>query len=802
MAWSPLFGSAESAPIGRHVVLLDGRAASFSLSIDDSPALLESLEPVSWAWSSFLRHSLTLTTNGTYLQLRTWDNSRDSHSLRVPRTAADAEELVRKLARAPRPKAVDVVARMVSAFKSLRAIMSGGRAQNIDVVRAFNGLISFAEVEGVNALKDLNRLGDLIERRTDLESLRRWQDQQIDPVVDSILSASPRWLPPMNARLLTRHAAGFLYQEAHFELERTAIVQRSLFGGTMPNTTGRGQQQRDARFTPPELARTLIHQALKHLSNNTERLSVLDPACGSGVFLQELLRELETRQFAESVDVRGFDLSDISIEFARESLTRALLDATSSGLLATGEWKVRNALESEEWGEFDLILMNPPFAAYRDMTDADQHLCKGILGEAAVGQFDKAMAFIWRAIQHVKPNGVVASVLPSTLLEGSNGQKWRERLLSQASIRAIGRFAGYSYFHGAMVEPAFIVLEKHGPVANDSLIAVLVAEETSEGEAMRAMRRGYHADEKGAYLFTFQDAAAVTSDTWMPKNHQHQSLLKALAGHRCVEDLFEIHQGVLTGFNDAFLLSAGDVQQLPPEERQFFFPAASTSTICDGRLLSSEYVFYPHFTNSPLQTLEDVQSLVPTYFASKLLPARNRLISRRDKNESNWWTLTWPRSWQADFSPKLLTAYFGAMGKFAYDAKAKYVCLHGYAWLWKENESAAEIDNEVNESVLFHDSQAPFAYVALLNSRPFSILLSCFCQRVQGGQYNLSKRFVRSIPLPNLVDGYTSGRVVSELAYLGHRMASGDEIDHEQLNAFVSHAYGVKPDAWGLDEED
>jgi hypothetical protein len=42
------------------------------------------------------------------------------------------------------------------------------------------------------------------------------------------------------------------------------------------------------------------------------------------------------------------------------------------------------------------------------------------------------------------------------------------------------------------------------------------------------------------------------------------------------------------------------------------------------------------------------------------------------------------------------------------------------------------------------------AYFSLLNSETFSRLLKVYSDPVQGGQFNLSARFVRPIPLPNL----------------------------------------------------
>lgn len=804
MAHSRLFG-ARDAPPGNHVVFLDGRAGSFALSIGADKDLIFDPQPVSWAWSSYLRHSLIITGTASQIFLRSWERPSEAHKLAMPRSASDAEALLQRLLLVRRPRSGDVVAKMIAAFKDLRSSLSSYHADNLPVIRVFNLLITLADANGVQSLLQHEVIGDLLDHGPAMQydDLRPYRDASVDRAAQLIASASPRGLLPVDPHLLIRHASGHLYQEAHFELERQAYIQPLLFGGREPNVATRGHRQRDARLTPPELARTLIEQSLRQFGELPHRLESLDPACGSGVFLQELLRELEAVNYRGHVRLAGFDLSPVSVEISNFCLDRAVRDANAGGLAAEHGIEIRNALH-DDWGTPQLILMNPPFVSYKDMAQDDRAACKDILGNLAIGHFDKAMAFIWKAVRALSPGGVVASVLPGPLLDGSNGERWRKALLEHGDICAVGRFGGYSYFQGAMVEPAFIVLKKHGGhQGRVGPMAVVIAEEAAEDAAMRALRKGQAVEaEDGSTLVSFENDGPRRAGNWMPRNYKRRELLARLVDTPCVRDLFRVRQGVIAGNNDVFILRSEEFQSLPPEEREFFGPAAGTATIRNGQLLEQEYVFYPYDTNGlRLTTEEQLKQTIPRYYAGWLKPAKPILMLRRSKDESNWWTLTEYRAWQPRFRPKIVTAYFGASGKFAYDDTGRFVCVHGYAWSWRVDYPLAADDAGDEPPLLlrFYQTEVPWSYVAILNSLPFSALLSCFCTRVQGGQFNLSIRYVNNVPIPDLLSGYFPEDLAASLASIGRRLSRGEGIDHSVLTPLVSKAYGVPVEQWGLD---
>ena len=172
------------------------------------------------------------------------------------------------------------------------------------------------------------------------------------------------------------------------------------------------------------------------------------------------------------------------------------------------------------------------------------------------------MAFIWRAVQQVNKGGVVASVLPATLFETQSGEKWREALLSCSELYLLGRFKGYTFFHGAAVEPGFLVVRR--PVDKEKQdrrsVRVLLADEGAEDSAIRGLRQldslSTATADKSWEVFK-STAESIGTGNWLPRSAKHRRMIDLLSqmGSKRVDDLFDVRQGTKTGMDKVFVLS-------------------------------------------------------------------------------------------------------------------------------------------------------------------------------------------------------------------------------------------------------
>ena len=783
---------------GEAAALLDGLPSSFAAYTTTTRGAEWESEILSWAWSAHLRHSLVLNTATSEAFLRRWDSREQALRAVFPEHPADVHQLFAALGAGPAPTQPDVVSHLLRAFRQLRTSLPVG---SLEVVRVFNALLLGAEAVHRGSLpKD-----EWLRARTLTQALQHLDPAALrlagvtDPsddrfkvelgaVLEFFVMPEPNTGCVLDPDLLLRHASGHLYQEAHIVLEREP--QRPL-AGIGPDREPHGALQRGVRFTPTSLARLLVEQAFRCAPEllREPRLEVLDPACGSGVFLQEALRELQRRRFSGKVVLRGFDASPIATAVALFCLQRAEDDARRNGVNVTLDIREANAL-AQSWGAPQLVLMNPPFESWHNMEPADQSLVRSALASTGRMRPDKAMAFVWNAVHCLAPGGILATVLPAALLETDSGHPWREELASLADLDLLGRFQGYGYFKASTVEASFLVLRRRlGPARPAEFTRVLLAEEGFEDTAIRAMRRYDPAQgevrQPGIELYTV-DSRAILPASWLPRPARYRKLIRELRRTQAttVGTLFEVHRGIQTGNNSVFVLDEKHVKGLPRREQKFFRPAATSAIIRNGVIHPGRYVFYPYDADGPTIRCEaGLKQRVPHYYRDYLASARENLVERVGMSESTWWLLQRPRlEWQT--SPKLVSKYFGEQGSFAYDKSGEFAVVQGYAWIWRgaDEESSAP----------FANSCLPYAYLALLNSPVFEDILASFCPRVLGGQMNLSNRFVEPVFIPDLSDeSRVPSDLVSELAALGRAIANGNMPKESILASAANRAYGL-----------
>jgi adenine-specific DNA-methyltransferase len=819
----PLFGANPSPYYQSGNVLLDGQRSSFSFLVTEDSRELLTNRPLEWSWSSFLSHTIIADTTKELLLLRRWDSPETIRRFELPTTPRGIVQLFDIVKGGKAVAHTDVILHLLRAFRAIRSSIQG-IDNGHESLRVFNAMIVASKAvadrklsrEEVAAMGKIGGVIDLLATLPENYSklLQAGGADEVTSETRSInshilasrfIDAESQFRYALEPNLLMRHASGQLYQEAHLALERQPS-QQALFPGleeaearTIPPARS------DVRFTPVALARALVQRALDTYGDlrSVASLDILDPACGSGVFLIQAILELVNRGFRGEVKVRGYDLSPLSCTMARFCLEHSCQDAVASGLKARYSIEAADAL-GEDWRQPDLVLMNPPFIHLDRMAGKELEVVRSILGGLDRGRSDKAMAFTWKAFQSVKAGGVVATVLPAPLLETSAGEVWRKRLADESRLALLGCFRGYGYFKGTKVEPAFIVLMKPGSGSPEpDRVTIVIAADGAEDSSLRALRQDTEFVDRQDKTFEVYDAPPgfiSQQPTWTPRPESYRKAVEWLSGLEMptVGDLFLVHQGALTGLNEAFIIPGDTYQHYSGNEQALFRPIAASSSIRNGRLTAKDYVFFPYDANGlKLTTEAEVKSTAPNYYRDVLLPSKERLLARARVSEAAWWRLTHEREWQRVPGSKLVSAYFGQRGSFAFDDSGQYVVTQGYAWHWKrepstatEIEDPADLAPDTSPPVTFYSSALPWAYLALVNSEVFGRFLSFVCPVMQGGQLNLSSRYVSTVHIPDLSSETSSTTdMVRGLARIGRTIYSGGDYDLPRLNQFAARAY-------------
>ena len=796
----PLFPDslAKKEP-GKHAVLMDGQATSFALSICNDSRELED-RPLSWSWSSDVNHAVIVDSGREEFFVRRWDLPL-ARRFRLPSKVSQTREIVDILRQSGALRAPDVVSHVLRAFRQVRAAMQG--QETIEAVKVFLALLVAAEQRklGVLSASDVanaSNVGDIVRMINDSESAikeiinieQRTKQITIGTLLLEFLQPQPLTGCILEPTLLLRHAAGRLFQEANLIVEREPMEQLH-FAGLAPDRRPSGKLERDVRFTPSTLARTLVERCLNALQPQPKKIRAFDPACGSGIFLVEVLRELQSRDFSGEVSVAGFDVSDISCLLAKFCLNRAVFESKISGFRVKVDIRCQDAL-ANDWPDFDVALMNPPFVPWDRMAAPMREKIREVLGELAFSRCDKAMAFVWKAVKQIKQGKVIGAVIPAPLLETQSGEPWRNAIAERSEFLLIGKFHGFGYFVASQVEPAFFVLAHRGTQISPNT-KVVMAKAGSEDECLRALRLGVETTSTGAEGWEIYSALqqSLSPANWMPRSQADLDLLDGLRTGVLsrVGDIFNVRQGIRAG-HACFVISQEEFETLRSREREYFRPAATNETIREGRIFREAWIFYPYDKDGvTIRDETELRAKVPTYFEKSLKPLKGALQRRLRTNPDTWWLLAQERGWQHEWMPKLVSTYFGSRGRFACDKTGEFSVVQGQGWLWRKSPGDSAVEKEAPNRWFF-TTELPFAYLAIFNSSVFERLLALFCPRVQGGQFDLSNRFVDKVPVPDLSNVEScDADACTLLVEIGRRIHAGRPVELAQLENLVSRIY-------------
>lgn len=224
-------------------------------------------------------------------------------------------------------------------------------------------------------------------------------------------------------------------------------------------------------FTPRELVRFMVS-----FLEPTEFDYVIDPACGSGGFLLEVLEQIREKLNKE-LDIedakdrwKNFALDqvwgiEINSQLARVAMMNMILHEDGHTNIENGD-----ALdEPETWAKegirknfgkkFNLLITNPPFGA-EVKWEEKQYLARYKLGKKKKRQKTEIL-FIERAIEFLKPGGRMGIVLPDGILTNSTLQYVRDFIMERAQILGIISLPpGAFTYYGAGVKASLVFLRK------------------------------------------------------------------------------------------------------------------------------------------------------------------------------------------------------------------------------------------------------------------------------------------------------------------------------------------------------
>lgn len=553
--------------------------------------------------------------------------------------------------------------------------------------------------------------------------------------------------------LILRHSAGALFQEAHKEALYFS-PQRDLFGNVSSNLITKKELYTSIHYTPQYLARSIVENSIKLLDLTKETIKIFDPACGSSEFLIEALKQIKNKGYKGKILIVGWDTSESAISTSNFLLKYEKRTQWDNVRL---EYDIRLVGDSlvENWcNDCDLILMNPPFVSWELLKDkySRDAVLETLGASFKKGKPNQASAFLFKAVQALNDNGVIGCVLPTSILTFDSYSLLRKQVEDILSLSLIGKLGNF-VFEDALTDVSFFIGQK----PKSSNIPTLLWSKNEKGviqDALRDLRKmnsnnQLTVEEKNYSIYT-PTFFPMIQESWKLISLKEERQLKGIDLYLSIEklikagDIFSFNQGMLVGIKNIFNISINDYKNLPQEEQKYFRPVATSSSIKDGQINLTEYIWFPYNNKGiTIKTEEELKKL--SFYKNVLEPNESLLKSRKGIKE--WWGLTRPRNWQFESSYRLFSNRFGNSQSFAFDKEGNTIIEEGNACIPKKS---FELDDY-------------YFYLSCFSSNLFDKLLSIYSKQLAGGNwYDLGAKYTKNIPIPNI----HNAEVKESIAYI------------------------------------
>lgn len=231
------------------------------------------------------------------------------------------------------------------------------------------------------------------------------------------------------------------------------------------------------------------------------QITICDPACGSGAFLNaalqfliaehKLIDEMEAKVAGESLvfpnvensilenNLFGVDINEESVEIAQLALWLRTAKPHRKLNTLSQNIKCGNSLISDpavagdkafDWqkefpkvfekGGFDVVIGNPPYVDSETMTKTIPEQRDFITHnyQCAKGNYDLFIPFIEKAIKLSKNNGMVSLIVPNKLIAAKYGIELRKYMATKDLYELID-YSDVNVFEDASVYPCIVVLQ-------------------------------------------------------------------------------------------------------------------------------------------------------------------------------------------------------------------------------------------------------------------------------------------------------------------------------------------------------
>jgi adenine-specific DNA-methyltransferase len=468
-----------------------------------------------------------------------------------------------------------------------------------------------------------------------------------------------------------------------------------------------------------------VAEFMTSLISKPTSAQILEPCAGEGIFLEVLEKKGFKNITAYEIDERLGKGSPVKITYS-------------------------NFLQIPPKQSFDVVIGNPPYVRWKNIPDEFKSLFRKdkYWNKIMNGLCDLTYSFIYHAVNFLRDYGELIFICPLFWTETVHGRRLREHLSKKGSIELLinlneakvfkevsSTIIIFKYIKGVKLPYVKIVeYRSKQPVTPDVINKISLLIKRLE---LQTGNYNFYLEENSYRVYLSEQF--IGSEPWRPIPPTEKIVRKidTLQNLAHVGDIADIGNGMVSGLDEAFKLSEGELKALNEHERNSLIYVYKAKTL-ERFFPSSDPIPYA-FTNY-IMSEKELKQLYP-YFYQKLSNYKEKLKQRYNYGRNiPWWHWVFLRN------KKLFESY---KFKIFVPSKERYN-IRGYfrfALIRDTKDKTFYATQDVTAICIKPGVRENVEYIlGLLNSNPIQkwIMIKGFSR---GGVYDFSEAPISIIPI-------------------------------------------------------
>ena len=487
------------------------------------------------------------------------------------------------------------------------------------------------------------------------------------------------------------HFLNKLYPQSCPENPDTAIGNHMLniwdIIKAFETTIGRETKKLNGVFYTPYFIVDYINSRVIYENSNKE-IKVIDPACGSGIFLIDALFKLKQKlkkSYKELVEenIFGVDIDPEAIGRTKVLLSLVVFENENKipenfNLYSGNSLDKEFLKETFNGGRFEAVVGNPPYIRIQNLEEETRKIIKKHW-KLVQGDTDIFIPFIELGIDLLKDGGKMGYITPNSYFTTHSAKSLREFLQHNKYIEEIVDFGDYQVFEGVTTYTAITIISKK---AKDYFIFSRVKDK----EELKSLKGSK--SEKIYYK-------KLNPKKWVLVSSRERELIDMIEGSAFkLKDVADIRVGLATLADKVYVIDEakekGDYFLKFFEGEKFLIEKEITKEIIKASVIKSEEdiwhnrrrIIFPYKeTGSGYVVIDEAELKEKFPGAYNYLLSCKEILLNRDKGKrkyETWYAYGRSQGINTTFGRKILTPPMALNPTFVVCEKEKATFYSGY----------------------------------------------------------------------------------------------------------------------------